>query len=355
VSTQTTAVTTATTKAAAGRDPWFDNAKLVLVTLVVVGHAWTLLPPTQLHQHLYDFLYLWHVPAFVFITGYLGRSFAYTHTKVWQMVRTVVVPYLCFEAALALFRIYVGGEELRNLFTDPHWPMWYLAALFFWRLLTTLMQRIPGVLAVSVVVSLVGGAVAPTTFDLARVCGLLPFFVLGLLATPERLEVLRLPATRAFGVLALVALWRFAGETDTVASTEWLYYRSTYDAMGAPLGEAVATRLGVLALGATGAFAALSLIPTRRTRLTRMGEMSLVVYLCHGFVVLAARYAGYGSWTDAHPVLGLLLTTAAAVGVSLALASRPLSRHLRHAVDPLAVVEDQYASRHERRPVRTSG
>ena len=30
----------------ASRDPWFDNAKMALVTLVVVGHAWTLLPLT---------------------------------------------------------------------------------------------------------------------------------------------------------------------------------------------------------------------------------------------------------------------------------------------------------------------
>ena len=26
------------------RDPYFDNAKMLLVTLVVVGHGWTLLP-----------------------------------------------------------------------------------------------------------------------------------------------------------------------------------------------------------------------------------------------------------------------------------------------------------------------
>ena len=28
----------------ATRDAWFDNAKMALVLLVVVGHAWTLLP-----------------------------------------------------------------------------------------------------------------------------------------------------------------------------------------------------------------------------------------------------------------------------------------------------------------------
>ena len=54
----------------ATRDPWLDNAKMGLVTLVVIGHAWTLLPQTTLNNHVYDFLYAWHVPAFVFVTGY---------------------------------------------------------------------------------------------------------------------------------------------------------------------------------------------------------------------------------------------------------------------------------------------
>ena len=52
-----------------GRDPWFDNAKMALVTLVVIGHGWTLLPLDSFDGHLYDFLYSWHIPAFVLVTG----------------------------------------------------------------------------------------------------------------------------------------------------------------------------------------------------------------------------------------------------------------------------------------------
>lgn len=114
---------------ASGRDPWLDNAKMALVTLVVVGHAWVLLPQTPLVAGLYDFLYAWHVPAFVFVTGYLSRGFTWQRRRLWQLVRTVAVPYVLFEAAIALFRVYVGGERLDDLFRDPHWPMWFLAAL----------------------------------------------------------------------------------------------------------------------------------------------------------------------------------------------------------------------------------
>ena len=46
------------------RDPWLDNAKMGLVVLVVLGHTWALLPSdARAAWHLYDFVYLWHMPV----------------------------------------------------------------------------------------------------------------------------------------------------------------------------------------------------------------------------------------------------------------------------------------------------
>ena len=63
------------------RDPWLDNTKLVLITLVVVGHGWALLSHSPLTSWLYDFLYLWHMPAFLVVTGYLSRSFGWNRRQ----------------------------------------------------------------------------------------------------------------------------------------------------------------------------------------------------------------------------------------------------------------------------------
>ena len=60
--------------AAKPRDPWLDNAKMALVTLVVDRARLDAAAETGRDRHLYDFLYAWHVPAFVFVTGYLSRS-----------------------------------------------------------------------------------------------------------------------------------------------------------------------------------------------------------------------------------------------------------------------------------------
>lgn len=324
------------------RDPWFDNAKMALVTLVVIGHAWTLLPSTGLVEHLYDFLYAWHVPAFVFVTGYLSQRFAYTKARTWQLFCTVVVPYLIFETALGLFRVYVGGEELDDLFRDPHWPMWYLAALFFWRLLTPIFRPMWGSVVVAVAISLVAGMYAGDTLDMARVLGLLPFFVMGLKATPERLEWLRRKPTQAAAACVLLALWVLTTWTDVWASTEWLYYRSRYDEMGyADDLNALLTRALVLAIGTVGAAAFLSLVPRAFTWFTKLGAATLVVYLFHGFVVKGASYAGFEGWADEHSLLAFGVTTLAALALALALAWKPVSSRLVDLVDPFG-----YAERH---------
>ena len=323
------------------RDPWLDNAKMALVTLVVVGHTWTLLPDNAVDDQLYDFLYAWHVPAFVFVTGYLSKSFAWTRTRMWHLVRTVAVPYLIFECAIAFFRIYVGGEKLEDLFADPHWPMWYLAALFFWRLFTPIFRPLPGGVAAAVVISLAAGLYFSDTLDLARVFGLLPFFVLGLKATPERLERLRHRDARVAAVAVFAVLAVLSRFTDHLAATEWLYYRARYDELVASDLEALAIRSVVLLIGTLGTFAFLALVPRMGGWFTRMGSATLVVYLFHGFAVKGAGYAGFIGWAEGHAALALVVSTVAGVGLALLLAWRPVSSRLADVVDPFG-----YAERH---------
>lgn len=326
------------------RDPWYDNAKMALVTLVVLGHAWVLLPENAITDHFYDFLYAWHVPAFVFVTGFLSKNFAYTRVRMWQLFHTIVVPYLLFECAIALFRIYVGGERLDDLFRDPHWPMWYLAALFFWRLLTPVFRPMPSGLAVAVGVSLIAGMYAGDTLDLARVLGLLPFFVMGLKATPERLELLRRRPAQVAAVAVFVAIWIATTWTDLWASTEWLYYRSRYDEMGyADDLNALLTRALVLAIGTLGAAAFFALVPRVTGWFTRMGAYTLVVYLFHGFFVKGAEYAGWASWAGDNPGISFGVTTVAAVLLALLLAWRPVASRLQDLVDPLGYAERRVA------------
>jgi fucose 4-O-acetylase-like acetyltransferase len=319
---------------------------MALVTLVVVGHACALLPADGLVGHFYDFLYAWHMPAFVFVAGYLSRTFEYSPDRLWQLVRTVAVPYVVFECLFALFRIHVGGERLEDLFTDPHWPLWFLTALVCWRLTTPVFRTPPAVVALPAAIGLcvwsgtIGGETAEL-FDLTRMIGLLPFFVLGVHITADRLERLRGPGARWVAAATLGALWLLTARTDDLAGTHWLYYATPYDQLGASDERGMATRLVLLAIGAAGTFAFLALVPRVHGWFTRMGAATLVVYLCHGFVVRGLEYAGYVEWAAAHPLASPPVTLVGAGLLALGLAAPPVSRRLALLVDPLGQAERQ--------------
>ena len=324
------------------RDPWFDTIKMALVALVVVGHAWKgLLPANAGVTWAYDFLYAWHVPAFVVVTGYLSRGFRWTPEKLWSLVRTVAVPYLVFEAALAWFRYHFGGVALNDLFKDPHWPMWYLAALFFWRLATPAVLALPRrvALPLAIATSLAAGLFAAQVFDAARIFGLLPFFVLGLLLADRDWQRLRSAALVPWAVLGFLTIALVTRYTDVWGKTDWLYYNSTYDQLGVSTGQAVATRALVLALGLLGTFSFVVLVPKAASWFSRLGAATLVVYLWHGFFVLSAEYLGVPAWAATHAVVAFGLVTAGAIALALALASPPVARVLNVAVDPIGWLE----------------
>ncbi len=324
----------------ASRDPWLDNVKMVLVTLVVVGHSWTLLPDVSTSSPVYVFLYSFHVPAFVLVTGYLSRSFTFTRRNLHKLVTTVVVPYLVFETLLALFRTVVGHENFGVLYISPHWPMWYLTVLFLWRLATPLLTRLrpPVAMAVAVAVCLVGGLNTVPALDLPRTFGLLPFFVAGLVMTREQLDWLARPRVRVVATGLMAVAFGVATVAAGHFSKEWLYWRTGYPDLDVPFWLGAGVRLGLLVVAGTLALSALSLVPRSQRWFTSLGSASLVVYLCHGFVVKGAEYAGVGTLSERDPVTAFLAVTGAAVLVSLALAATPVSRRLNKLVDPISTL-----------------
>ena len=319
------------TSARPARDPWLDNSKFVLVALVVVGHAWTLAADAQ---HLYTWLYLWHVPAFVLVTGYLSRSFRFTRRHLRRLAATVVFPYVLFEGLFALLRIQVGGERLERLWLDPHWPMWYLAVLFLWRMATPLLTRVPHVVPLAVLTSLAGGFLSLPYLDGNRALGLLPFFVIGLTATPEHLDRLRTPVVRRAGLAVLAASVVVARHVEHTLDTEWLYYRTPYAELDAWGVDGVAIRAMLITTALLLALSVLAWIPRHRTWCSRLGAASLVVYLFHGFFVEGLAIAGMPAWSEAHPWESVVVTTVGGVALATALAWRRVSDKLDKVVTP---------------------
>ena len=323
------------------RDPWLDNVKMVLVTLVVVGHAIGLVEASQGSHWVYDFIYLWHIPAFVFVSGYLSKSFEWDRRRMKNLVYTLAVPYLIFEPALFYYRRIVVGEDVTGpLWLEPHWTMWYLIVLLMWRLITPILKLHWLFLPISVIVSLLGGLWDTDALMIPRFLGLLPFFVLGLYLKPRHLAHLDDVWVRLAAVPMLVGIGIMAVYTDTWAETALLWYDTGYNELPIDNEIAFQTRLTVMTVGLLGAFAAMSLVPRRSLGwFTTMGTATMVIYLFHGFVIKTVKAMGWPEFTAAHEVLGLVLTIVGAIALALFLAAPPVRRVLEPFTNPLGWLE----------------
>lgn len=230
------------------RDPYFDNAKYLTIVLVACGHAWEPLTyGSRTVTAVYLGVYAFHMPAFALISGYFSRSFDMAPGRLRRLVGGVVVPYVLFEIAYTLFYRWAQDDPGYPIsLLDPWYLMWFLVALFIWRLTTPLWLQLrhpmPVALAIAALVSMTPDAGGD--LGLQRVVGFLPFFVLGLTLRPEHFERLRTRRARlwalpvAAGALAaayVVAPWFDAG---------WFYRRGSVTGLGAPAWAGLVTTAG---------------------------------------------------------------------------------------------------------------
>jgi fucose 4-O-acetylase-like acetyltransferase len=317
---------------AAGRDPWKDNARLALITLVVFGHCLEPLRSVALLDALYRFLYLFHMPAFAFLSGAVAST--EVNPKLLKRIAfQLLLPYLVFQGLYALAARLPGWPDAGpDGITTPYWLLWYLPSLAAWRLLLPLFMRLRHPLLLACLFALAAGWADDVGYrmSLSRIAAFFPFFVIGHLYAPAWRQRLRGPLAV---VIALAALLALGWAADAVPDPRWLYGSNGYAALGVDGATGPLWRMLRLAAGVAGSAACLALVPRRAFAATAAGARSLQAYLAHGFVVKLAVAAGALGWLarrEPPAIAALVLLTAAWVLVRL-LASVPVARLL----DPL--------------------
>ncbi len=321
------------------RDAYFDNAKYLTIVLVACGHAWEPLTyGSRASMAIYLLVYAFHMPAFALISGYFSRTFDMAPKRLQRLVTGVVVPYVVFEIAYTLFSRWAqdNPDEPFSLL-DPWYVMWFLVALFIWRITTPLWLALRHPVPVALAVAALGSLSPETGGDLSlqRTLAFLPFFVLGLTLRQEHFARLRTWRARwialPVGLMALVTAYVVAPWFNS----EWFYHRKSVAALdGVPewAGLVSTPILFVGALVLTACF--LAWVPGRRTWFTVLGAGTMYGYLLHGFIIKASRFGRWYDYPWLHTPLGELAVTAAAVAMITVLCTAPVRRVLRGVVEP---------------------
>ena len=318
------------------RDPYFDNAKFLAIVLVVVFHAVESLRDVPAVRAAYVFVYLFHMPVFIVITGYLSRGFTRSADRTRKLVVQLLIPYAIFETLYSLYFWAVsGGKPLEISLQRSSYLMWFLLALALWRLSTPLWQRLRWPLGVAVGVCLLAFMTdLPRDLTLPRLLGLLPFYVLGLMLRPEHFEPLKRPAARAAGALILAAAFLGALTVARGWSTDLIFWNDPHHALGMSNVTGTVVRTTMLAAATVLVFAFLAVVPARRTWFTGLGAATLYAYLFHGFIVQMLRTVDFYEIERLHTVAGAVAVGAAAVLVAVVLCTRPVVRATRWLVEP---------------------
>jgi len=327
---------TAPTSARKRRDPWLDNARFVLIALVVFGHS--LEPLLNTHPWLddcYRFVYTFHMPAFAFLSGAVSR--AHVDGKLLRCTAfRLLWPYLVFQGLYALAAMSPAWpDDGPGSVTTPYWLLWYLLSLACWRALLPLFAHLRHRLLIAIAVAMLAGCFDDIGYylSLSRTLVFFPLFLMGWMWAPRwRRRSGTWPIRMlAVGTLAVV----FVAVARIKPDPGWLYGSYSYSALGADLLPGVGIRLLLLCAAIACTLAFLSLIPHRHTVFSGPGSRSLGAYVLQGFVIKFAvggsLFAALARWSGGWLMPLLLLLS---VMVTLVLSSTLLQRLLNPVTAP---------------------
>ncbi|MFE0101091.1 acyltransferase family protein [Streptomyces sp. NPDC059009] len=318
------------------RDPFFDNAKFLLIVLVALGHFWEqIIGGAPALRAVHTVVYAFHMPAFALLCGYFSQRFSTGPAQMRRMTETVVIPYLIFETLYSATYSAERGYPFAITPTEPTYLCWFLIALFLWRLSTPLWQAIRHPVAVAVLISLTAG-ITTMSYDLAlpRVLMFLPWFVLGLRLHARHFTLLRTAAARPVAVAVLFLAGAGAYLLAPGPDDHWLSMDVSYHELGVGWQEYLLLRVGIFALSAVLVAAFFACVPRRRTSFTALGAATMYPYLLHGLLVRAAEAAGLYPSLQALGLTGQVLLSVVVVVLVVVLSSAPVRRLFRPLVEP---------------------
>ena len=111
------------------RDLYFDSMKFVLITFVIIGHtleSFGSIETNRLALTTYFSIYTFHMPLFVFISGYFTSN---NRLKTFESIIRILLIFIVFQ----FIRLLLSGEWSFANIIIPQWTLWYLLSLLFWK------------------------------------------------------------------------------------------------------------------------------------------------------------------------------------------------------------------------------
>lgn len=268
------------------REFYYDNAKFLLIFLVVIGHFITTFIGNGVIEQIYIFIYLFHMPAFILVSGYFSKGFRRSG-YVLKITKKILVPYFLFQIIYSIYYyVLLDKSEFTIAILKPHWSLWFLLSLFCWHLLLFVFTKIKYSLLLAVLIGLIVGY-----FDgiggylsLSRTFVLFPVFLLGFQMKKEHFEKLTSNKGKLLSAVAIVFMLFIIHYVLVDLPKEWMYGSKSYEKLGAGW-EGGIIRLLYYGMSLVMIYSFFAFVPKKEYFFSKWGARTLYVYLLHGFII----------------------------------------------------------------------
>lgn len=297
------------------RDPFFDNLKFILIVIVVFGHFCFEYRDNATMKALMNAIYTFHMPLFIFISGYFSKSIKQHRL---EDITKVLIPFFVLEVFNLLYTKITHLGTGNSSFLYPTYQNWYLLSLFFWRLLIpyfSFISKTKGIV-IAIVVSMIAGCIPQfgEFLSLYHTLYFLPIFVIGYYTDDIKSKVNNI---KHYKWLAIVILLGFLSSifyvslNDASKSSDIANALIPINGYEGQISTMILRNISLIT-GICCSFLFLFLIPQRQTFYTSKGENTLYVYILHMFIVWGiVKLMG-------HTNIGLTLTVSVVASIAIA-------------------------------------
>lgn len=293
----------------------WDNVKFLLMITVVVGHFINCdLDSSHLFRSAYIFIWSFHMPLFIFISGMFHKN---------KNVKEKAVSYFSIYAVLKILYLVLNmilHRKLKfELFTESGLP-WFLFASAVFVIITYWLRDFDKkyIFVIAILLGLFSG------YDknigdflmLSRIIVFYPFYLLGTMVNKEKIELL----SKKVYVKVLAGAVILAWSLICFFMTEKIYIIKPLLSGRNPFGKAIVEygflyRAGTYILAAVIGLCFILITPTFNLgKITVFGQRTLQVYFWHDLLIKFAFYSGiYGIFAAS----GYLKLTWALLGIPL--------------------------------------
>lgn len=326
----------------------YDNVKYVLMVAVIMGHAINFLTEKSgIMRALFLFVYTFHMPLFLFISGLFQKRYTSSHSLDIERILSFCILGFSLKIVNAVVFVICKKSKPFELLSDDSVP-WFLFTLAAFLAITYLLRNLKPHIAM--ILSILLGcfigydASIGDYLYLSRIVVFFPFYLAGYYLQPaQMLKFAKRKEIRLLSVITIVVIVYLCTK-----KLDWFYnFRHLFTGRNSFNDWDIAhggwlSRLLCYFITVLSGLSIVSLIPNMKIPvISNWGRRTLQVFFWHRGILWILMYLGMGNWVLENGKIGKIVVLCIPVVLSAVLSLKCFSYPVEYLMHHSFVKEKQ--------------